>query len=283
MTKYHVKDNGEPGRCEAAEGNCPLGGEHFSSEEEARVYYETQNSGDALSTLKKPAQSTPADITKYDVIIPQQQFRSEEKKIEASEIKLEYVIKDDSGAVLGTVMEKSNGYKNTNVVYMTEDGKVKKASFPLMKEIDVVAPVETEESVKARSAAYLEDAYRHEIARYKPQRVEILRDLATRAENGEALSGYSISRLVEADARDTVYERYKQVYEAMGKRYREDPSSFPSGHFATEANKVYTEQLKENIIQAADGVNNLSTRAASNLQDREILSAQAEFVRRFVY
>ncbi len=42
MAKFHLKENGEPGRCRAFLRACPLGGEdeHYSSKEEARAGFE---------------------------------------------------------------------------------------------------------------------------------------------------------------------------------------------------------------------------------------------------
>lgn len=38
---WHITKNGEPGRCKAETGNCPLGGEHFDNPEDARDAFES--------------------------------------------------------------------------------------------------------------------------------------------------------------------------------------------------------------------------------------------------
>lgn len=42
MTKYHVNEKGEPGVCNAREGNCPFASDenHFSTKDDARKFYE---------------------------------------------------------------------------------------------------------------------------------------------------------------------------------------------------------------------------------------------------
>lgn len=54
MSKYHVKDNGEPAPCHADKGRCPRGGSdsHFKTPEEARENYEKQNLQRTLFSIK---------------------------------------------------------------------------------------------------------------------------------------------------------------------------------------------------------------------------------------
>lgn len=46
MPQFHVKADGNPGRCQAAAGNCPFGSDspHFESEAAARSFYESSRS-----------------------------------------------------------------------------------------------------------------------------------------------------------------------------------------------------------------------------------------------
>ena len=41
MASFHIREDGEPGLCRAEKGNCPLGGEHFSTPDAAREAYES--------------------------------------------------------------------------------------------------------------------------------------------------------------------------------------------------------------------------------------------------
>lgn len=50
--KFHIGKKG-PSKCDAKEGNCPLGGEHFGSMEDAHKEYETKNKGDLVPSMKK--------------------------------------------------------------------------------------------------------------------------------------------------------------------------------------------------------------------------------------
>lgn len=55
MAKFHINGKGEPGKCSAAQGNCPFGSdeEHFTSAEAARDAYELQMSDEANGVIKK--------------------------------------------------------------------------------------------------------------------------------------------------------------------------------------------------------------------------------------
>ena len=43
MTKFHINKHGVPAPCNAKEGNCPLGGEHFDNIEKAQVYIDQKS------------------------------------------------------------------------------------------------------------------------------------------------------------------------------------------------------------------------------------------------
>lgn len=56
MTKYHNNDNGDPGPCNAQNGNCPFGDsetDHYDSPEEARKAFEEKQSSGLISTNTK--------------------------------------------------------------------------------------------------------------------------------------------------------------------------------------------------------------------------------------
>ncbi len=53
MAKIHVNDKGEIGVCTASIRDCPIGGEHYTSEEEARAGYEAKQRDNANAALKK--------------------------------------------------------------------------------------------------------------------------------------------------------------------------------------------------------------------------------------
>lgn len=58
MSRYHIKDNGEPGVCNAAPGKCPKGdsAEHFDNKEEALHYSleKLKEDNETFATLKSP-------------------------------------------------------------------------------------------------------------------------------------------------------------------------------------------------------------------------------------
>lgn len=55
--KFHLKENGEPGRCSAKPGACPItketGGKHYDSKEEAEKDYEKLNNNRVFSERKQ--------------------------------------------------------------------------------------------------------------------------------------------------------------------------------------------------------------------------------------
>jgi len=55
--KFHLKENGEPGRCTAKPGSCPItaqtGGKHYDSKAEAEKDYERMNMQNIFSTSRK--------------------------------------------------------------------------------------------------------------------------------------------------------------------------------------------------------------------------------------
>lgn len=66
MAKFHIRDNGEPGRCVATSGRCKYGAEeeHHSSPAEARVAYERQQGGHSVSTLTRTPDSKAGTVSK---------------------------------------------------------------------------------------------------------------------------------------------------------------------------------------------------------------------------
>ena len=58
MAKFHINGKGEPGACQAQEGNCPFGGDddHYTSKDGARKSFESKNS--------KATFSDPSEVQK---------------------------------------------------------------------------------------------------------------------------------------------------------------------------------------------------------------------------
>lgn len=67
-TKFHITDDG-PKRCEAQPGNCPIGGEHYETEDEAKVAYDARMEDQRIKTLKKE-KGEPQEKEKDDAPIP---------------------------------------------------------------------------------------------------------------------------------------------------------------------------------------------------------------------
>lgn len=61
MARYHIKDDGNPGLCRAAEGACPKGGAHFDNEAEARAAVE-QLFGNSFGAPAKKAEPEPLAV-----------------------------------------------------------------------------------------------------------------------------------------------------------------------------------------------------------------------------
>lgn len=57
MAKFHINNEGDPGKCSAALGRCPFGDDlhHFSTQKAARRYYEETMADELLSANSKAA------------------------------------------------------------------------------------------------------------------------------------------------------------------------------------------------------------------------------------
>jgi hypothetical protein len=69
MTKFHIREDGNPGPCTAALGKCPLGAgaeEHFQTKTDAIRYYETKRILDDIprASSKKKATKTKTTFAK---------------------------------------------------------------------------------------------------------------------------------------------------------------------------------------------------------------------------
>jgi hypothetical protein len=61
MTKFHINSKGDAGKCSAAKGGCPFGGEkeHFTSPEAARKAYEDRQAEELV------LEAAQRDLTTY--------------------------------------------------------------------------------------------------------------------------------------------------------------------------------------------------------------------------
>lgn len=69
--KYHINEKtGRPNICRAEIKECPVGGEHYESKEEARAGYEQQqkDKGKALKTLKKSSKKNSKESLKQQAV-----------------------------------------------------------------------------------------------------------------------------------------------------------------------------------------------------------------------
>ena len=78
MARWHISESGRPNPCDAPEGHCPLGGEHYRTSGEARAAYSASNINTALrstsaSTVKQPTvhgpHITPGDRADIERIV----------------------------------------------------------------------------------------------------------------------------------------------------------------------------------------------------------------------
>lgn len=60
--KYHISDNGEPSKCNAQPGNCPLGGEHFTSKQDAEAHFEKLQKNQEFSSISKSKTSNQESL-----------------------------------------------------------------------------------------------------------------------------------------------------------------------------------------------------------------------------
>lgn len=80
MAKFHIKDDGTPGVCNAKKGNCPYGDaqHHFSSEEKAQEYADKVNLAKLEAASVKPKSNKSDFIQDFSVTVQNlQQFTDE--------------------------------------------------------------------------------------------------------------------------------------------------------------------------------------------------------------
>ena len=65
MGRFHIRENGDPGSCSAAPGNCPLGGNHFDSREDALRGAESKLSAQYSSGLSGMRPLGLKELTDY--------------------------------------------------------------------------------------------------------------------------------------------------------------------------------------------------------------------------
>lgn len=65
MTRYHMSERGEMAPCKAEAGNCPLGGDHYESKEEAQAGIEARlaEEHDVNSGIRKNTKTSQTDDT----------------------------------------------------------------------------------------------------------------------------------------------------------------------------------------------------------------------------
>jgi hypothetical protein len=59
MTQYHIAASGKPARCQAQPGNCPRGGLHFGSKDEADFYLENVAPANPVASQKTEYSTMP--------------------------------------------------------------------------------------------------------------------------------------------------------------------------------------------------------------------------------
>lgn len=74
MSKFHVNDSGEPGKCSAEKGGCPFGGDaqHYASPEDARTAFELSMAGKQIPSSSK--KSANRDSYAYDDVFNKENF-----------------------------------------------------------------------------------------------------------------------------------------------------------------------------------------------------------------
>lgn len=110
MTRYHIRDTGEPGLCRAMDGNCPYspGSEHYSSKDEARKAYES-------AMEEKNQKFTSESIVEYH----RKQFSKLDADVKAMSEKMTPRAQEDFGKnwsrakyLLGSYYEKDTSYES---------------------------------------------------------------------------------------------------------------------------------------------------------------------------
>lgn len=83
MTKYHInQETGRPNICRATVKDCPVGGEHFNSKEEARAGFEAQQSGSFGVPMKKEKSKGGDPVSVLRDRIAEREAKSESLRLE---------------------------------------------------------------------------------------------------------------------------------------------------------------------------------------------------------
>lgn len=268
MAKYHINpETGKTGLCSAREGNCPLAGgsEHYPTEDAARAAYEDKMAGSSMPSVakKSPIKAEPEAV-----------YVMFEKPVAGKDLKKGDEI--DVRGLLLPIRDLKRGYKYATVTVPDLKKGERQINIPLQEEVLAAVRVETEESRNMRRKYQLEKTLELAVQKYKPKREVAVAAIQERIDKGFMLDGFQIGNLVEAEAKDTVMAMYKHE---IDRAKEEDGVNNPY----TRAQANLQEQFKNEVIQGSARGNSVSSSEASNLYDREMLSAKAEFLRRGPY
>lgn len=243
MARYHITKKGEPGKCTAQPGNCPLGGEgeHYDSPEAARDAFEATQGG----SFDQPALFDPREETEYVIAF-----------VKASQLRKG---DDYEGSPITSIKVGSKW-----VTIATE--ATPKHLVPLDETVAVQREQPTEAAREADHAHYKETTAERAVDR------AFARFQAATDRFNEKLTKYGrvdymdVSEVVETQARKEIAERIKLTAERDGLSY-------------AEATAVVRESYRSNL---SDYVIRTGIHRSTNVISNAMEDAKSEAILNFV-
>lgn len=286
MAKYHLSEDGNPRVCTAQDGNCPLGKDepHFHTKIAARAAYEASLDAELIAPSirkkhpelaervpgrEKEERETPQHERAYEYVYEPKQ---------ASQVSIGDQYRNDDGTV-STVIERKAGTKNITLRVRSADGKEKNIYTKLDDTISVNTKRETEASrelgMTLMKEGYLEDA----IKRYEPNQPKALAELVLKTQKGYRADSWDYKRLMEASAKDQVMNEYEDAVDRVKTAMAEGREGFTSERYPyTRAFEILKEEYTKEFMRHAGRGESNSTSEVSNVTDRELIRAKAEFI-----
>lgn len=290
MAKYHLSSDGNPRVCTAEKGNCPLGGDapHFASKVAARAAYEASVDVKVLASASRkknrygqPEEVDPAlkrEAEPLETVKPEPEYESRIEHKNLGSLKGGQKFYDNDGELVEIVSTKT-GSKNSTIVAKDAAGKERKIYRSKDELVQAIVKTQTEES-KARSMdAYREENLERALKSYEPRQAKVLGDLMVKTQEGYRADSWDYKRLMDASATDEVYATYDRTVDMVKQSIAEKREGYENETqpYSRAFKLVEAEFTKEILRNATRGESN-STSDVSNVAERELMRAKAEFL-----
>lgn len=290
MAKYHLSSDGNPRVCTAADGNCPLGGDapHFASKVAARSAYEASVDVKVLASASRKKtrfgqqdEVDPAlkrEKEAIETVKPEREYVSEIEHKELGALKDGQQFYDIDGEIV-TISTIKTGSKNSNIVAKDSNGKERKIYRPKDQVVQALVKTETEESKARGMAAYREENLERALKNYEPRQAKVLGDLMVKTQEGYRADSWDYKRLMDASATDEVYATYDRTVDMVKQKIADKKEGYQNETQPyNRAFKIVEAEFTKEILRNATRGESNSTSDVSNVAERELMRAKAEFL-----